>query len=279
MKSEEPPHVEEEEEISYLGLVNPQSEVGSTNNEVLELRAKLEKANHMIKTQNTAYQRAIRRAVLENDYVSKINSKLVQKVELQTREQGYSDKDLAQVQSICEDMKQLIAELADGKNNAEEKVGLLTSNGAKMELALSVQKGMVEELTSSVEALVEQNNRVLDDKEALKSELLSLQKQNKELEKEKKDVSEVLAVGNQSVSKDGGAQKAALQLMSEKEELAKELLLMRLSHDKTTTELKSIQKRFQDTEQANESRVSELTEAKQDTEKQIQELMSSVEKM
>mmetsp|Transcript_7251 Transcript_7251/g.10579 ORF Transcript_7251/g.10579 Transcript_7251/m.10579 type:complete len:691 (+) Transcript_7251:61-2133(+) len=67
--------------------------------------------------------------------------------------------------------------------------------------------------------------------------------------------------------------------MSEKEELAKELLLMRLSHDKTTTELKSIQKCFQDTEQANESRVSELTEAKQDAEKQIQELMSSVEKM
>ncbi len=279
MTSEEPPHVEEEEEISYLGIVNPQAEVGTTNDEVLELRAKLEKANHMIKTQNTAYQRAIRRAVLENDYVSKINSKLVQKVELQTREQGYSDKDLAKVQSVCEDMKQLIRELEDGKNNAEEKVRLLTSNGAKTELALSVQKGMVEELTSSVEALVEQNNKVLD-KEALKSELLSLQKRKEELEKEKKGVSEALAVGNQSVSKDeGGAQKAALQLISEKEDLAKELLVMRLSHDKTTTELKSVQKRLEDAEQANEVRVSELTEAKRDVEEQIQELMISVEKM
>ena len=52
------------------------------NDEVADLTSKLEKANQMIKTQNTAYQRAIRRAVLENDYVSKINNKLVQKVEL-----------------------------------------------------------------------------------------------------------------------------------------------------------------------------------------------------
>ena len=88
-KDSQPQHAMEEEE-TYLGVVNP-SPSEDTNDEAAELRAKLEKANHMIKTQNTAYQRAIRRAVLENDYVSKINSKLVQKLELQTREQGYSE--------------------------------------------------------------------------------------------------------------------------------------------------------------------------------------------
>ena len=284
MKSDDPPlpkdsqqqQVEEEEE-TYLGVVNP-SPSEDTNDEVAELRTKLEKANHMIKTQNTAYQRAIRRAVLENDYVSKINSKLVQKVELQTREQGYSEKNLAQVQNICEDMKQLITDLADGKSNAEEQVRLLTSNVAKMELAMSVQKGRFEELTSSVETSEEQNNKLVADKEALKSEVLRLKAQKEDLEKENKGVSEALALGNQSKSKDDTS-KAALQLQSEKEELAKELLVMKLSHEKTTTELETLQKRFEDAEQANESRISELTDAKLDAEKQVQELMSSVEKM
>ena len=264
-KDSQPQHAMEEEE-TYLGVVNP-SPSEDTNDEAAELRAKLEKANHMIKTQNTAYQRAIRRAVLENDYVSKINSKLVQKLELQTREQGYSDKDLAEVQSICEKMKQLVTELADAKNNAEEEVRLLTSNVAKM--------------TSSVETSEEQNNRLLADKEVLKSEVSRLREQNEKLEKESKNVSEALAVGNQSKSKDeeDSSSKAALQIQSEKEELAKELLVMKLSRDEATTELETLQKRFEDAEQANESRVAELTDAKLDAEKQVQELMSSVEKM
>lgn len=236
-KDSQPQHAMEEEE-TYLGVVNP-SPSEDTNDEAAELRAKLEKANHMIKTQNTAYQRAIRRAVLENDYVSKINSKLVQKLELQTREQGYSEKDLAEVQSICEKMKQLVTELADAKNN------------------------------------------LLADKEALTSEVSRLREQNEKLEKENKGVSEALAVGNQSKSKDeeDASSKAALQLQSEKEELAKELLVMKLSRDEATKELDTLQKRFEDAEQANESRVAELTDAKLDAEKQVQELMSSVEKM
>eukprot|EP00984_Skeletonema_dohrnii_P033890 scaffold31968_cov128-Skeletonema_dohrnii-CCMP3373.AAC.1 len=288
MMSDEPPPqdseqqhaMEEEEEETYVGVVNP-SASGDAYDEAAELRAKLEKANHMIKTQNTAYQRAIRRAVLENDYVSKINNKLVQKVELQTREQGHSDKDLVQVQSICEDMKQLITELADGKNDAEEKVRLLTSNVAKMELAMVAQEGRVEELTSSAETTEDQINKLVADKDALNSEVLSLRERKEELEKEKKGVSEALAVGNQSESKDeaDAMSKAAVQLVSEKEELAKELLKMRLSHDKTTSELQSLQKRFEDAEQANESRISELTDAKRDAEKQVEELISSVEKM
>jgi len=278
--SEQQHAVEEEEEETYVGVVNPSTSEDAYD-EAAELRAKLEKANHMIKTQNTAYQRAIRRAVLENDYVSKINNKLVQKVELQTREQGHSDKDLVQVQSICEDMKQLITELADGKNDAEENVRLLTSNVAKMELAMIAQEGRVEELTSSAETTEDQINKLVADKDALNREVLSLRERKDELEKEKKGVSEALAVGNQSESKDeaDAVSKAALQLISEKEELAKELLKMRLSHDKTTSELQSLQKRFEDAEQANESRISELTDAKRDAEKQVEELISSVEKM
>eukprot|EP00985_Skeletonema_marinoi_P016488 scaffold8884_cov139-Skeletonema_marinoi.AAC.1 len=278
--SEQQHAVEEEEEETYVGVVNPSTSEDAYD-EAAELRAKLEKANHMIKTQNTAYQRAIRRAVLENDYVSKINNKLVQKVELQTREQGHSDKDLVQVQSICEDMKQLITELADGKNDAEENVRLLTSNVAKMELAMIAQEGRVEELTSSAETTEDQINKLVADRDALNSEVLSLRERKEELEKEKKGVSEALAVGNQSESKDeaDAVSKAALQLISEKEELAKELLKMRLSHDKTTSELQSLQKRFEDAEQANESRISELTDAKRDAEKQVEELISSVEKM
>mmetsp|Transcript_289 Transcript_289/g.617 ORF Transcript_289/g.617 Transcript_289/m.617 type:complete len:930 (+) Transcript_289:34-2823(+) len=278
--SEQQHAVEEEEEETYVGVVNPSTSEDAYD-EAAELRAKLEKANHMIKTQNTAYQRAIRRAVLENDYVSKINNKLVQKVELQTREQGHSDKDLVQVQSICEDMKELITELADGKNDAEENVRLLTSNVAKMELAMIAQEGRVEELTSSAETTEDQINKLVADKDALNREVLSLRERKDELEKEKKGVSEALAVGNQSESKDeaDAVSKAALQLISEKEELAKELLKMRLSHDKTTSELQSLQKRFEDAEQANESRISELTDAKRDAEKQVEELISSVEKM
>lgn len=278
--SEQQHAVEEEEEETYVGVVNPSTSEDAYD-EAAELRAKLEKANHMIKTQNTAYQRAIRRAVLENDYVSKINNKLVQKVELQTREQGHSDKDLVQVQSICEDMKQLITELADGKNDAEENVRLLTSNVAKMELAMIAQEGRVEELTSSAETTEDQINKLVADKDALNREVLSLRERKDELEKEKKGVSEALAVGNQSESKDeaDAVSKAALQLISEKEELAKGLLKMRLSHDKTTSELQSLQKRFEDAEQANESRISELTDAKLDAEKQVEELISSVEKM
>jgi len=278
--SEQQHAVEEEEEETYVGVVNPSTSEDAYD-EAAELRAKLEKANHMIKTQNTAYQRAIRRAVLENDYVSKINNKLVQKVELQTREQGHSDKDLVQVQSICEDMKQLITELTDGKNDAEENVRLLTSKVAKMELAMIAQEGRVEELTSSAETTEDQINKLVADKDALNSEILSLRERKDELEKEKKGVSEALAVGNQSESKDeaDAVSKAALQLISEKEELAKELLKMRLSHNKTTSELQSLQKRVEDAEQANESRISELTDAKRDAEKQVEELISSVEKM
>ena len=273
---EPPPDSEKDEEETYLGVVNP-SPSEDTYDEAAELRAKLEKANQMIKTQNTAYQRAIRRAVLENDYVSKINNKLVQKVELQTREQG----DLSQVQSICKDMKQLITELAGSKHNAEEKVKLLTNNVAQMELAMSVQEERVQELASNVETSEEQNNRLAADKNALDSEVSRLRQQMEALEKEKEGVSEALAVGNQSSkSKEEGAMsKAALLLISEKEELAKELAAMRLSFDKTTTELESLQKRFEDAEHANDSRVTVLVDAKQDAEKQVQELSSSVENM
>ncbi|KAL7429039.1 hypothetical protein ACHAXM_001522 [Skeletonema potamos] len=297
--------VEGGEDETYVGVVDPPPSE-DTGDEADELRAKFEKANQMIKTQNTAYQRAIRkaalenekanqmiktqntayqrairRAVLENDYVSKINNKLVQKIEAQTRELGYSEKDLEQLQSICEDMKRLITELADDKRKAEEEVRLFTSNVATMELAMSVQDERVRELACKVETLEEQNTRLAADKQALDSEVLSLLQQKEALEKENEGVYEALAVENQSKSKDeeDDMSKDLLQLISEKEELAKELVVITVSRDKMKTELESLQKRVEDTEYANESRITELTDANRDAEKQVQVFASNVKNM
>lgn len=248
------------------------------NDEVADLTSKLEKANQMIKTQNTAYQRAIRRAVLENDYVSKINNKLVQKVELQTRERGYSDKDLAHVKSICGDLRELVNELVAAKKGAEAKVEELTGNVEKMELVLSMQEEKVQELTISVETSEEENQKLRADKEALDSEVLSLQQQKEALEAEKDGISKALSVGGQS---DGAedVSNATLLLIAERDKLCNELESMRESRDETRTELESLQKRFGDAEEAAKSRIDQLEVAKKDAEAKVEELTSNVEKM
>ena len=273
------PNMLEDDEDTYLGVVNPTA--SGDSDEVAELRAQLEKANHMIKTQNAAYQRAIRRAVLENDYVSKINSKLVQNAELHTREKGYSEKEFAEVKNICEDMKQLITKLVKEKAKAEEKARILTTSLAKIELAMSVQEGKVEELTSSIETAEGKTAKLESDKESLNCKLSAIRDEKRKLEEEKKGISEALAVGHELDDGDeGGAVSEAVQrLVSEKKELAKELTTMRLVHDEAKMELESLQKRFDDADVSNKNRISELVEAKCVAEKQVQDLISSVEEM
>ena len=257
------------------GLID--SSPSQCNDEVADLTSKLEKANKMIKTQNTAYQRAIRRAVLENDYVSKINNKLVQKVELQTREQGYSDKDLAHVQSICGDLRELVNELVAAKKGAEAKVEELAGNVEKMELVLSMQEEKVQELTTSVETSEEENQKLRAGKEALDGEVLILQQQKEALEAEKEGISKALSVGGQS---DGAedVSNATLLLIAEKEKFSNELESMRESRDETKAELESLQKRFGDAEEAAKSRIDQLEVAKRDAEAKVEELTSIVEK-
>lgn len=245
--------------------------------EAAELRAKLEKANQMIKTQNTAYQRAIRRAVLENDYVSKINNKLVQKVERQTWEHGCFDKDMVEVQNICGDMRQLITELVRSKNEAETKVQELISSVRNMKMDLSAKEEKVQKLATKVGTSEEQNQKLREDKETLKIEILSLRRQKEASESKEEDVLEAPAVGHKSTSTEDVSE-VMLQLIAEKEELSEELKVMRESRDETKAELESLLKRF-DAEGFPTSQIDQLERDKHDAEKKVQELMSKIEKM
>ncbi|KAL7482979.1 hypothetical protein ACHAW6_008628 [Cyclotella cf. meneghiniana] len=90
-------------------------------NNVQRLLSELHNLQEQSSRQNREYERAIRRALLENEYVRKINAKLVAKLESQTSEEENTKTSLKRLESVAQCYKDLMVELVDGKRNAEER--------------------------------------------------------------------------------------------------------------------------------------------------------------
>jgi len=72
--------------------------------------------------QSREYERAIRRALLENDYVKKVNSQLITKLNTMSQENEASRESVQKMKGVCESMKELITELAAAKDMSDGKV-------------------------------------------------------------------------------------------------------------------------------------------------------------
>ncbi len=68
------------------------------------------------------YDRAVRRALTENEYVKQINSQLLAKLNAVTHENEASKGSILKLTTICRSMKELIIELASEKDSSDIKV-------------------------------------------------------------------------------------------------------------------------------------------------------------
>ena len=68
------------------------------------------------------YERAVRRALTENEYVKQINSQLVAKLNIITTENEASKGSIHKLTNVCQSMKELIIELANAKDTSDNKL-------------------------------------------------------------------------------------------------------------------------------------------------------------
>lgn len=72
--------------------------------------------------QHREYERAIRRALLENEYVKKVNSQLLTKLSAAARENEASAESIEKLKSVCASMKDLVTDLAAAKDGSDQRL-------------------------------------------------------------------------------------------------------------------------------------------------------------
>ncbi|KAL7517347.1 hypothetical protein ACHAWX_002276 [Stephanocyclus meneghinianus] len=132
-------------------------------NNVQRLVSELHNLQEQSSRQNREYERAIRRALLENEYVRKINAKLVAKLESQTSEEENTKTSLKRLESVVQCSKDLIVEMVDGKRNAEERAVELEGRNRTLARELEITADISRRQQMEMEKILSES-REKDDK-------------------------------------------------------------------------------------------------------------------